>query len=165
VTAKDLINQIDSTTRHLLSSSARNVSHLREARRVLETSVVVLAVERATPEDIKALEKNLDYMKRSMRNRPEFLKSDMEFHKTIAKMSGNPILYEASSAMLNWLSASHTDYEKDMLGVPDLEDLTYEEHQGIFACIVNKDAQGAAKQIGDHIMRVNKSYHDYPLPG
>lgn len=165
VTARDLLNQIDSTTRHLLSSSARNVSQLREARQVLESSVVVLAVERATEKDIQALRENLDYMKRSMRNRPEFLKSDLEFHKTIAKMSGNPILYETSSAMLDWLSASHTDYEKDMLGIPELEDLTYEEHQGICACIVNKDAQGAAKQLSDHIMRVNKSYHEYPVTG
>ena len=161
VTARDLLHQIDSTTRHLLSSSAQNVSHLREARQVLESSVVVLAVERATQKDIQALEKNLDNMKRSMRNRPEFLKSDLEFHKTIAKMSGNPILYETSSAMLDWLSASHTDYEKDMLGIPELEELTYEEHQGIFACIVNQDAQGAAKQLSDHIMRVNSSYHEH----
>lgn len=161
VTARDLLNQIDSTTRYLLSSSAQNVSHLREARMVLEASVVVLAVERCKEKDLEALKKNLEYMKRSMRNRQEFLKCDLQFHKTIAKMSRNPILYEVSCAMLDWLSQSHTDYEKDMLGIPELEDLTYEEHQGIFESIVKKDANEAARQISNHIMRVNKSYHEF----
>ena len=164
VVAKDLLNQIDSTTRHLLSSSAQNVSHLREARRVLETSTVFLAVKRSTEKDIQNLKKELDYMKRSMRNRPEFLKSDLMFHKTIARMSKNSILYETTCAMLDWLAESHTDYEKDMLGIPELEDLTFQEHQGIYECIVKKDASGAAQQISDHIMRVNKSYHEYPGP-
>lgn len=161
VTAKDLLNQIDSTTRYLLASSAENISHLRESRMVLEASVVVLAVERCKEKDIKALKKDLEYMKRSMRNRDEFLKGDLQFHKTIAKMSRNPILYEVSCAMLDWLAQSHTDYEKDMLGIPELEDLTYEEHKGIYECIAKRDAEEAARQISNHIMRVNKSYHEY----
>lgn len=160
VTARDLLNQIDSTTRYLLSSSAQNVSHLRESRMVLEASLVVLAVERCKEKDLLALKKNLENMEKSKRNRPEFLKLDLQFHKTIAKMSRNPILYEVACAMLDWLSQSHTDYEKDMLGSPELEDLTYEEHQGIYDCIVKKDAKGAAKHISNHIMRVNKSYHE-----
>ena len=164
LTAKDLLDQIDSTTRHLLSSSAQNVENLREARQVFEASVTFLAVQRATKEDIRELEANLTHMEKSKRNRPEFLKSDLQFHKTIAKISGNPILYAVSCAMLEWLAQSHSDYEKDMLGIPELEDLTLQEHRAIFKCIAEKDAAAAAKQISDHIMRINRSYHEYNNP-
>ena len=48
VTAEDVLGQIDSTTRHLLSSSSQNVEHLREARQVFEAGVVILATQRAS---------------------------------------------------------------------------------------------------------------------
>ena len=69
-------------------------------------------------------------------------------------------MYAVSCAMLEWLAQSHSDYEKDMLGIPELEDLTIEKHKAIFKSIAEKDAAGAAKQISDHIMRINRSYHE-----
>ena len=44
------------------------------------------------------------------------------------------------------------------IGVPELEELTLKEHEGIFECISKGDAMGAAKSISDHILRVNKLY-------
>lgn len=161
VTATDVLNQIDSATRHLLSSSVENVEHLREARQVFEAGVAIMAVERATDEDIRELKRRLDRMGESRRDRTRFLQSDIDFHETIARISGNPILLAVSSAMLKWLAQTHTDYQKDILGIPELEDLTYEEHQKIYHCIAQRDGLGAAREIRNHILRVNRSYHEY----
>jgi DNA-binding FadR family transcriptional regulator len=161
VTAEDVLVQIDSTARHLLSGSSQNVEHLREARQVFEAGVVILATQRATSNCIAKLKQKLETMRDCKGNRAAFLKADREFHTTIAEISGNPILQAVSKAMFKWLSESHRDHERNLLGVPDLEDLTLKEHEAIFAHISNGDANGAAKSISDHILRVNKLYGQF----
>lgn len=158
VTAEDIFNQIDSATLYLLSSSSQNVEHLREARQVFEAGVVILATRRASENCIAKLKKKLESMRDSKGKRAEFLRADQDFHITIAEISGNPILLAVSKAMFKWLSETHRDYERDLLGVPELEDLTIKEHEAIFAHISKGDAIGAAKSISDHILRVNKLY-------
>lgn len=159
VTVEDILIQIDSTTRHILSSSLQNVEHLREARQVFEAGVVILATQRASSNCIAKLKKKLEVMHVSKNNRAEFLKADQDFHTTIAEISGNPILLAVSKAMFKWLSESHRDYEQNLLGVPELEDLTLKEHEAIFEHISKGDATGAANSISDHILRVNKLYN------
>ena len=97
-------------------------------------------------------------MRVSKGSRAEFLKADQDFHTTIAEISGNPILQAASNAMFKWLSESHRDYERNLLRVPELEELTLKEHEAIFEHISKGDANGAAKSISDHILRLNKLY-------
>jgi DNA-binding FadR family transcriptional regulator len=158
VTAEDVLIQIDSTTRHLLSSSSQNVGHMREARQVFEAGVVILATQRASSSCIAKLKRNLETMRNCKGNRGEFIKADQEFHTTIAEISGNPILQAVSKAMFKWLSESHRDHERNLLGVPELEDLTLKEHEAIFENISKGNTKGAAKSISDHILRVNKLY-------
>ncbi len=158
VTAEDILAQIDSTTRHLLSSSIQNVEHLREARQVFEVGVVKLAIQRASSNSISKLQEKLEHMRRSKGDRTEFVKADQSFHTTIAEISGNPILIAVSQAMFKWLSESHQNGHQNLLGVPGLEDLTLKEHEAIFEHFVNKDPNGAAKAISDHILRANKLY-------
>jgi DNA-binding FadR family transcriptional regulator len=158
ITAEDVLGQIDSTTRHLLSNSSQNVEHLKEARQVFEAGVVILATQRASSNCIAKLKKKLEAMRDTKGDRAEFLKNDQDFHTTIAEISGNPILQAVSNAMFKWLSESHRDYERNLLGVPELEDLTLKEHEAIFEHISKGDANGAAKSISDHILRVNKLY-------
>ena len=124
VTAEDILVQIESTTRHLLSSSVQNVEHLREARQIFEAGVVVLATQRASSNCISKLQEKLEHMRRSKGDRSEFVKADQSFHTAIAEISGNPILFAVSKAMFKWLSESHQDYDRNLLGVPELEDLT-----------------------------------------
>ena len=97
-------------------------------------------------------------MRRSKGDRTEFFKADQSFHTTIAEISGNPILLAVSQDMFKWLSGYHQDYHRNLVGVPELEDLTLKEHEAIFEHIVNKDPNAAAKAISDHILRVNKLY-------
>jgi DNA-binding FadR family transcriptional regulator len=158
VTAEDIFGQLDSTTRHLLSSSSENVQHLREARQVFEAGVVILATQKTSSNCLEKLKQKLEAMRDTKGNRAEFVKNDIGFHTTIAEMSGNPILKAVSTAMFKWLSESHRDYERNLLGVPELEELTLEEHEAIFKCISKGDATGAAQSISDHILRINKLY-------
>jgi DNA-binding FadR family transcriptional regulator len=158
VTAEDVLVQIDSTARHLLTTSLQNVGHLMEARQVFETGVAILATQRASASCIDKLRQKLETMRKCKGNRVAFLKADREFHITIAEISGNPILQAVSKAMFKWMGESHRDHGRNLLGVPELEDLTLKEHEAIFAHISKGDASGAAKYISEHILRVNKLY-------
>lgn len=158
VTAEDILFQIASTTKHLLSSSAQNVEHLREARQVFEVGVVTLTTQRVTSGCVAQLQEKLDEMARSRGDRAKFIKADQAFHETIAKNSGNPILYAVSKTMFEWLAEFHDDTSSTLLGVPELEDLTYKEHKAIFEFIKEKNSVSAAQALSDHILRVNTLY-------
>ena len=153
-TGDGIIDQIDFAARQLLASSDKNVEFLRDARQVMEAGIAKFAVQRATPTGMKALETHLQTMRNNKGNRKKFMEADQMFHLTLAKMSKNPILFTAMRAVFNWLSLYHAH----LLGVPGLEDLTLQEHEIIFNKIIEKDAEGASKQISDHILQVNELY-------
>jgi DNA-binding FadR family transcriptional regulator len=94
-------------------------------------------------------------MEDSIANRQGFLRADQDFHIMIADMSKNPIFISVSRALFRWLR----DYHYGLLGVAGLEELPLQEHQAIYERISNRDSEGVARAIGDHIFRVNKLYH------
>jgi GntR family transcriptional regulator, sialic acid-inducible nan operon repressor len=154
LTQDGIINQIDFAARQLLATSEQNVEFLKEARQILESGIAKLAVERATPELIQQLAGNLATMRRKINNRNQFLKADQAFHLTLAQMTGNPILLATMRAVFKWLSQHYIE----LLGVSGLEDLTLHEHEDIYKKVIDKDTEGAAKMVADHILRANERY-------
>ena len=153
-TAQGIIEQINLATRQMLMNSYENVRHLQEARQMFEAGVVRKACQKATPRDIEKLGRQLRKMKDNLANRREFQRADRDFHIMIADMSQNPIFASVARALFRWLG----DYHQSLLGVAGLEKLTLEEHEQIFERIQADDPEGAARAIGDHILRVNKLY-------
>ncbi len=142
-----VFNQIDLPARHLLSSSARNVDHLREARVFIEAGLVRLAAERASDDDLARLASALGAM-RGARGSDEFVAADMAFHVEIARISGNPIFVAGSRAILQWMA----DYGRDMLRAKGQQQ-TLDEHERILQCIVAHDPAAAEKAIRAHLDR------------
>ena len=62
-------------------------------------------------------------------------------------------------ALFRWLS----DFHVDLVSVPGLEQLTLAEHREILAAITRADAEGAARAMGDHLMRANELYRQSHL--
>lgn len=153
-TAREILEQVDLATRHLLMISYDNVQHLREARQVFETGVVKLACQKASREDIEQLGVRLQKMRDNIANRRKFRQADQEFHIMLADMTKNPIIASVSRAMLKWLQ----DYHECMLGVAGLEELTLKEHTLIFEHIQAGDAEKACQEVSDHILRANAMY-------
>ncbi|BBO84683.1 FCD domain-containing protein [Desulfosarcina ovata] len=153
-TEAGIFDQIDFAARQLLASSGRNVEFLREARQIMEAGIAKLAVQHATPAGIKALKKHLETMRKNDGNREAFMEADQHFHIALAKMTQNPILHTTMRAVFGWLS----QYHAELLSVPGLEDLIIKEHEAILKKIIDRDADGASKQISDHILQVNELY-------
>ncbi|MBA1242821.1 transcriptional regulator NanR [Pseudomonas japonica] len=142
-----MIGQIDLAARHLLSSSAENVDHLRQARALFETGLVKVAAERASDADIAVLEDVVARM-HTFRDSDDFILIDMEFHGELARISGNPIYMAISRAILEWMA----DYRREMLRFKEREQ-TLREHEAILACIKARDPAGAERAMSDHLVK------------
>ena len=146
VDMNSMIGQIDLAARHLLSSSAKNVDHLRQARTFFETGLVKIAAQKATTADVARLEVVLEKMLKGLKT-DEFIPADMEFHSEIARISGNPIYVAISRAILEWMA----DYREDMLRFKGRE-MTVKEHEAILGFIKANDPSGAEKAMHDHLV-------------
>lgn len=146
VDMNSMIGQIDLAARHLLSSSAKNVDHLRQARTFFETGLVKIAAQKATTADVARLEVVLEKMRKGLKT-DEFIPADMEFHSEIARISGNPIYVAISRAILEWMA----DYREDMLRFKGRE-MTVKEHEAILGFIKANDPSGAEKAMHDHLV-------------
>lgn len=156
-TPTTLIEQIASSAQHLLTVEPGTLDHLKDARLFLETGLARLAAVKVTPEAVAALRQRLEAHVEARHRLAEFLPRDMEFHRQIAAMTGNPIFPAIIEAMFGWLGAFYVD----MVSVPGAEDLTIAEHQRIFEAIAAGDADEAAAAMHDHIARANELYRQY----
>jgi DNA-binding FadR family transcriptional regulator len=147
VDMNSMIGQIDLAARHLLSSSAQNVDHLRQARALFETGLVKIAAASATDADIERLQAIIERM-HTHHEGEAFIAVDMEFHNEIARISGNPIYHAISHAILEWMA----DYRREMLRFKPREQ-TIAEHEEILRLIKLRDPAGAEKAMHDHLAR------------
>jgi DNA-binding FadR family transcriptional regulator len=128
-----------------------DMSHLTEARLVLEKDVAELAIRRIGAEEIARLkaciEAAIDQSKRGITATVE----NLQFHMLLGEMSGNPIL----SMML----ASTLDLLQMVIGAvapgPEVSLLNAEEHYAIVDALQSGDFERLRPILEDHIRRSN----------
>lgn len=81
-------------------------AQLTEARIWLESILVREACARATPADLEALAGNIDAAEEATRNNdfPARAATNLEFHRILARMTGNPIMVIVMNGVLNVLA-------------------------------------------------------------
>ena len=154
LTPQSIIEQIYRPAKYLLATSPQILAYLREARALFEAGIVREATAKASPEGVEALGKLVQAMKDNLENNEAFIRADMEFHKTLAQIGGNPFFTVVSEAMMDWLA----DFRKDMVHATGLEKLTLAEHEQILSRIESVDPDGAAGAMSNHIKRTNELY-------
>ena len=154
LTADAILRQVGEAARHVLETSPGTLEHLKQARLMFEVSMVRIAAERAAPADVARLERALAAHREAIREQRLFLSRDMEFHRTIAEMTGNPIFVAVSQSMFGWLERFHVE----LVRAPGAEKLTLAEHGRILKAIASRDADGAARAMTAHLTRANKLY-------
>lgn len=154
LSADSVISQISATAIHLLSGDSQLLEHLKEARIAFEVAMARSAAIRATDDDIISLQAALDAHSASLGNPSLFLETDLELHRLIATVSGNPVYVAVSQAMLQWLSNFH----EDLVRAPGVEEVTLEEHKQLVACIARHDPDAAEQAIREHLTRANQLY-------
>ena len=120
---------------------------LMEIRRVLEIEMVKLAAQRASEENIKQLENNLEMMCQTVSDQDEFSKWDLEFHLVLADACNNQlfgiILEPLTESLfeLIWTGTTTAGAAQDACHY----------HRDILDCIKKKDSEGAVKVMRAHL--------------
>ncbi|HET7714704.1 MAG TPA: transcriptional regulator NanR [Bauldia sp.] len=156
-TAEKIIEQIAASASHLLHTEPGNLDHLKDARLFLETGLARRAAARATPEAVARLRQRFAAHELARQRLDEFLPRDMEFHREIAAMTGNPIFPALVEAMFGWLGV----YYVHLVRVQGAEDLTIAEHRRILEAIAAGQPEAAAEAMHEHISRGNALYRQF----
>lgn len=132
-----------------------SVDDVYEARRILEVGAAGLAAERATPEQLATLADDVSELFASLTDRQVFLVHDVNFHRSVAAASRNPIV----AAMVEMVSALYSERRRATVERAvdrDLRDAA-DAHRQIYQAIRARDVDRARRAMNDHLVRA-RSY-------
>ena len=124
---------------------------LVDLRNLLECKAVALAADRATPAQLKEIEKALDKMEGCLGRPEEFYQADLNFHVTVTRASNNQVLME----MMNVIGGHMTKDRETFLGEGDL-------HTGdclatareVYRAVERGSAREAVGRMAEHLALV-----------
>lgn len=152
--AAELARRITLAAEQVLDRDNASVKHLTDARSLFEAAMVRLAAERATASGILILKRALAENRRAISDAEAYLATDMALHRTIAALSGNPLLAAVGDALYTWLPR----FRIRMVHVEGANLLSYDEHARIVERIAAHDPEGALKAIETHLARSHSLY-------
>lgn len=141
------INVMSRSIRDMMSFSDFSINELLEVRKIIEIQTASLAAERATAQDIDALEKTLLVMENATVMDDSYHASDFNFHMILVQSAKNQLLSAIVSAYTPLLkklivASSQTDY---------IIEQKYHYHRQIFDCIIKRDSQTASDSMRTHL--------------
>ena len=138
----------------LFSLGAIQPAQLTEARIWLEAVVVREACNRASTDDIAALRRNVDETAAAMAADDFALRAEknIEFHRLLARMTGNPIIEVLVNAVLDVLR----EFIRSIGAYPNHHVLP--SRRRFIARVEAGDAEGAAAEMQASLERLQKTY-------
>ena len=123
----------------------------------METEIVALAANKATSEEITAIQGSLNKMKKTTTNISEIMEFDREFHINIARAAHNSLLFAMMAYLADLLNEKLWIHLKEKSwNIPGRSRKYFEEHTGILNAIKNKDSESARNRMHDHLADVEK---------
>src|SRR3712207_5988734 len=146
--------------RQRMSDRLGEVAPVLEARRLIEPGVALLAAERATPEDLAALERSIEAM-RSICDRgygaedeDRFLQLDMQFHLALARASGNPAIETLMRTLLRQLEIA-----RDMaMHLPLVPEWTIGIHERTLDAVRSGDLGLVEDVMDEHLGQLEQTW-------
>lgn len=120
---------------------------LFEARRIIEAGLAELAAERASEEDIKALNAEIENMRANTEDPENYLKHDVRFHQTIARAANNKLM----SGVMDTIAQLLFHIRRQTIAhASDLEE-AIEWHHKIVESIRKHDPKRAKEMLSGHL--------------
>ena len=150
-------NYLSGLQDHLLMDRI-SMREFLEARVSIETTIVRLAVARASREDIDRLDKILDRQREAIKagDEVEFVKHDVAFHGELGNACGNRVMLKISQTVYNLLRS----YITTVAGAPGNIEQAYRYHRQILAAIKNRDAQAAENDMVSHLQETVRRFQE-----
>lgn len=128
---------------------------LIEARYLIESIIVELAIDRATDKHIKVLEKNVNDLKEIVdddEKNDRFFKLGVQFHKEIALITNNDVLIKISEGLVQ--EDTHPLWKhlnQKVLLSKDARVHQIQEHEEVLEAIKSKDKEKAKNAMLHHL--------------
>ena len=154
--ADTIIGELSGMAKDFLAHPG-GIAHFEQLRLFFESSLVRYAAENATEEQIDLLAKALEINSQSLDNNTLFIRSDVDFHRVLAEIPGNPFFMAIHVALLDWLIAARPT-------VPDRElfehnNVSYQQHIAIVDAIRRRDPDEADRALQSHLNSVSATWH------
>ncbi|HWB87220.1 MAG TPA: FadR/GntR family transcriptional regulator [Bryobacteraceae bacterium] len=131
----------------ITGSGMTRVDELVESRLVLECEIAAFAAARATSDDMKAIEMDVQRLGSGLADPDVLLDADLKFHLGIANAAHNQILLNAvqmiRSLMQQWMLVT--------LHVPGVGPRVFAQHDAILQAIRAKDPAAAREAMRGHL--------------
>lgn len=142
------------TAAQFFFSGSEGLAHLEQARLFLEISLLRYATEHATNAQVGKLVEAIDACERGTDEVDAFRDADVQFHRVLAEIPGNPIFVALHDTFVERLM-------KNRALLPDFakrNSASNQEHRKIVDAILDKDADRAVSILTDHLTRNYGTY-------
>jgi DNA-binding FadR family transcriptional regulator len=144
------MDELLSPMRFALELSGPTVTHLFEVRLALEPRAAELAAERATDEQVAAIQECVSRHSRRGLPRDELLALDTELHRLIVEASGNELLVNLNASLAALSQRSRELTSK----VPGVSKRTRDDHLAIVEAIAARKPKQARDAMARHLTNV-----------
>ncbi len=157
VQSRSSANYLSGLQEHLLMDRI-SMREFLEARVSIETTIVRLAVARASQEDIGRLDEIIARQRKAIeaRDEVEFVKHDLAFHCELGNACGNRVMLKISQTVYNLLRSFITT----VAGAPGNLEQAFRYHQKILEAIKIRDAQAAESSMVSHLQETVRRFQE-----
>lgn len=134
----------------IMLRETRNVFHLLEARRILETGIVKVAALRAGTTDLLIIRDAVNDIRQDVEHPKDPDEADLDFHMAIANSTGNPVLVNMMTMVSGLMREAYGPSRKKLICRG--RNIWYDQHLEIYEAIVRKDPEKAAAAMERHIL-------------
>ncbi|WP_052731833.1 FCD domain-containing protein [Devosia geojensis] len=134
-------------------------AHLEQARLFLEVSMARYAAEWATPAQIGKMVAAIEKADIAVEDLSRFRDADVEFHRALAEVPGNPIFVALHDAFVDRLMRARPA-PRD---IPSHNRRSNDEHRGVVQAIIARDPEAAVSILTKHLTRNYAVYVNHVL--
>jgi DNA-binding FadR family transcriptional regulator len=126
------------------------IEDIHAARLLVERNVVGAAAERIDDETLGILNDSLDAQRFAIDDPVRFIIIDREFHQTIYRASGNPVLAD----FVGDLYAYMMEHRRKAMSEPGAIERSFDDHRQIVAALERRDRAAVVSTFETHIDRI-----------
>jgi len=152
------IDSVKTLLNSYFSSRGFSASQVSEVRTVIEPGTAMTAASRITPEILDELRGNIRLCEKSLVKRSsthsredyrELERGITEFHRLVARATGNPLLILVVDYLMDFLLESTRRLGQRL--DPDITARAIHDHVAIYECISSGNADGAGEAMTRHL--------------
>ena len=124
------------------------IASLAETRRCMESELAAMAAQRATPEEIVEIERQLLKMEAVCRQPDEYIRVDPQFHLAVWRAARNEVMFHMLTSIIDLL---RTVISTAVSNAPDSIAVGLQAHREIFEAIAARDVEAARFSMRRHL--------------